>query len=109
MENINDFEPLFSEETPEVEKPVTTVQVGLQCLDHAYALTLLTSVTSLLWSASLGIFFPKMSQLNSLERGVPVLKMYEVRVFTIRSVNLGKSVCQVEIFGQVTGDFRPED
>lgn len=27
VENINDFEPLFSEETPEVEKPVTTVQV----------------------------------------------------------------------------------
>ncbi|XP_057385765.1 actin-related protein 5 isoform X1 [Balaenoptera acutorostrata] len=26
VENINDFEPLFSEETPEVEKPVTTVQ-----------------------------------------------------------------------------------
>jgi actin-related protein 5 len=28
VENISDFEPLFSEETPEVEKPqVTTVQV----------------------------------------------------------------------------------
>ncbi|XP_027477634.1 actin-related protein 5 isoform X2 [Zalophus californianus] len=26
VESINDFEPLFSEETPEVEKPVTTVQ-----------------------------------------------------------------------------------
>ncbi|KAB1262843.1 Actin-related protein 5 [Camelus dromedarius] len=26
VENINDFEPLFSEETPEVEKPVATVQ-----------------------------------------------------------------------------------
>ncbi|XP_074068061.1 actin-related protein 5 isoform X2 [Macrotis lagotis] len=26
VENINDFEPLFSEETPEVEKPVTSVQ-----------------------------------------------------------------------------------
>uniref|UniRef100_F6UT25 Actin-related protein 5 n=1 Tax=Monodelphis domestica TaxID=13616 RepID=F6UT25_MONDO len=26
VENMNDFEPLFSEETPEVEKPVTTVQ-----------------------------------------------------------------------------------
>ncbi|OWK03368.1 hypothetical protein Celaphus_00007975 [Cervus elaphus hippelaphus] len=29
VENINDFEPLFSEETPEVEKPVATVQVQL--------------------------------------------------------------------------------
>lgn len=28
VESINDFEPLFSEETPEVEKPVPTVQVG---------------------------------------------------------------------------------
>lgn len=27
VESINDFEPLFSEEAPEVEKPVTTVQV----------------------------------------------------------------------------------
>nr|KAF6421612.1 actin related protein 5 [Rousettus aegyptiacus] len=26
VENINDFEPLFSEETPEVEKPVATIQ-----------------------------------------------------------------------------------
>lgn len=27
VESMNDFEPLFSEEAPEVEKPVTTVQV----------------------------------------------------------------------------------
>nr|XP_034352622.1 actin-related protein 5 isoform X2 [Arvicanthis niloticus] len=34
VENINDFEPLFSEETPEVEKPqqVTTVQRIISCL-----------------------------------------------------------------------------
>lgn len=32
VENINDFEPLFSEETPEVEKPVATVQRTISCL-----------------------------------------------------------------------------
>lgn len=34
VENINDFEPLFSEETPEVEKPqvTTTVQRIISCL-----------------------------------------------------------------------------
>jgi len=32
VESIHDFEPLFSEETPEAEKPVTTVQPIISCL-----------------------------------------------------------------------------
>lgn len=34
VESMNEFEPLFAEEQPEVEKPVTTVQVCLYSLSE---------------------------------------------------------------------------
>lgn len=60
VENINDFEPLFSEDTPEVEKPVAAVQVGAS---HPVLGTItlglrLDIVTSPDLSASVGTCFP---------------------------------------------------